>query len=298
MCETFTTFQQKMAEHLRELSKIYSYLEDKRRSDVYLKAAFSLEKADQNVDPIKLKGIGPSISKDLKEFKETGTSARMTELKNSNKEYLEAIEAFLTIHGIGIAFAKKLYLSGYRTLEQLKDCPHLSNVQKQALEQVSDLQEKIPRKEIQVLENILNELCGDNFVITGSYRRKHEFSSDIDILTKINIDEFMFNIVDFIESDLVVGKVKYMGTIKIPGFQKIRRIDVMFIPEENWPFALLYFTGSKEFNINMRQEAKNKGFKLNEFGIKDIKKDEFIHCKEEQNIFELLQIKYVLPEDR
>lgn len=287
-----------MAEHLRELSKIYSYLEDKRRSSVYLKAAYSLEKADDNSDPLKLKGIGPSISRDLQEYKETGTSKRLLELKNSNKEYLDTVELFLTIHGIGIVFAKKLFLGGYRTLEQLKSCPHLTDIQKQSLGQVYDLQERIPRAEIQVLENYLDNACKDRFVITGSYRRNHENSSDIDILVKDDINDFMLNIVDLIESDLAVGKTKYMGTIKIPGFQKIRRLDVMYIPEENWPFALLYFTGSKEFNIEMRQYAKYKGFKLNEFGIRNINTGEFIPCAEEKDIFKVLEMEYIKPEQR
>lgn len=290
-----------MAEHLREISKIYSLLEDSRRSAVYSKAAYSLEKSDPSVGG-KIKGIGPSITKDLQEFYETGTSMRMVELKTNNKELLTCLELFCSIHGIGIKYAKQLWLAGYRTLDDLKKGNALSEVQKKALEQADDLKERIPREEIATLEKVLRKIWHFDFEITGSYRRGLASSGDIDVLVKnVSIDDAVLILVDcgIIESDLAIGKSKYMGTLIVPGYKTIRRIDVMHIPEDSWPYAILYFTGSKEFNINMRQQAKMMGFRLNEFGIVSTQNGEVVKgLKTEEDVFKFLNLQYVAPNKR
>ena len=51
-----------------------------------------------------------------------------------------------------------------------------------------------------------------------------------------------------------------------------RRIDIMYTKPQEYPFAILYFTGSMEFNVKMRGELLEKGLSLNEYGIKRDKK--------------------------
>jgi len=84
-----------------------------------------------------------------------------------------------------------------------------------------------------------------------------------------------------------------------------RRIDIRFIPYNSYGTAILYFTGSKLFNTQMRTWAIRKGYSLNEYGLKklnpckDSKEHEIIiHCKTEEEVFRFLDYPYKTPEQR
>ena len=76
--------------------------------------------------------------------------------------------------------------------------------------------------------------------------------------------------------------------------------------KENYPFALLYFTGSADFNRLLRLNARKKGFALNDYGLVSFKKFKNeekdnttkIKCYCESDIFKTLGIEYIAPEDR
>ena len=77
---------------------------------------------------------------------------------------------------------------------------------------------------------------------------------------------------------------------------KVRRIDIRFVPAESFYYGLLYFTGSKNFNRKLRQIALQKSLKLNEYGL--FKNNKSIKADSEEEIFKLLDIPYVNPSDR
>ena len=94
------------------------------------------------------------------------------------------------------------------------------------------------------------------------------------------------------------GNTKWMGMVKIDKLH--RRIDLMFIEENEYPFALLYFTGSQEFNEQFRMHARKKGYTLNEHGIKLLNSNKTVSNKftSEKDIFDFLDIDYITPENR
>ena len=74
----------------------------------------------------------------------------------------------------------------------------------------------------------------------------------------------------------------------------------MYTKPEEYPFAVLYFTGSMEFNVKMRNELLERGYTLNEYGVKFVDKgkkftDKF---KKEVDIFDYFGYDYVEPENR
>jgi DNA polymerase/3'-5' exonuclease PolX len=89
---------------------------------------------------------------------------------------------------------------------------------------------------------------------------------------------------------------KYMGFSKYKD-NHIRRIDIRFVTNDSFASALLYFTGSGEFNVKMRNIAKEKGYKLSEYGLFD-KDDNKVKLKSEKAIFKFLGMDYVEPENR
>ena len=89
---------------------------------------------------------------------------------------------------------------------------------------------------------------------------------------------------------------KYMGFSKYKD-NYVRRIDIRFVTNDSFPSALLYFTGSGEFNVKMRNIAKEKGYKLSEYGLFD-KDENKVKLKSEEAIFKFLGMEYVEPENR
>ena len=74
----------------------------------------------------------------------------------------------------------------------------------------------------------------------------------------------------------------------------------MITKPEEYPFAILYFTGSKDFNTLMRQHALNKGLSMNEYSLKHSSDKSVVdhEFKEEKDIFDYLGMDYVEPCNR
>src|SRR5690606_36996977 len=100
----------------------------------------------------------------------------------------------------------------------------------------------------------------------GSLRRCKETIGDIDILASLKGDasplmkKFVAN--PQVEDVLAQGETKSSVRLK-SGIQ----VDFRVVEDKEFPFALLYFTGSKEHNTALRGIAKDMGLKLNEYGL-------------------------------
>ena len=109
--------------------------------------------------------------------------------------------------------------------------------------------------------------------------------------------------IDVLEKDgylyetLAKGTKKYFGMGKLPDCLTFRRIDIMVTKPQEYPFAVLYFTGSKDFNTLMRQHALDRGLSMNEYSLKDVDTKEPVdHVFEtERDIFDYLEYTYVDP---
>ena len=79
-----------------------------------------------------------------------------------------------------------------------------------------------------------------------------------------------------------------------------RRIDIMYTKPSEYPFAVLYFTGSGEFNVRMRGDALVKGYTMNEYSMKHTETKKIIDTKfsGEKEIFDFLGYDYLEPEMR
>ena len=145
--------------------------------------------------------------------------------------------------------------------------------------------------------------------IVGSYRRGAKDSGDIDIIITAQNEKPFIQIVDeLIKQKIIVsvlsrGPSKCLVMAKIPSSKYVRRVDFLFTPPEEYPFAILYFTGSKNFNTMMRQHALNMGYTMNEHGLYKVinktKGEKVQHIfKTEKDIFDFLNLEYKKPEER
>jgi DNA polymerase/3'-5' exonuclease PolX len=274
-------------------------------------------------DIIKIKGIGEGTIRRIKEILDTG---KLNEIKitSDDKQYLKMIEELEEIYGIGRITAYKLFKEyKIKSISEL-----IERVNKReiilpenimlGLRYVNNLDTKIPRKDIEdineFLLNTLFEIDINLFGTTcGSYRRLKDTSGDIDFMIihndyKTMDTEMKKNYLDIVVNKLINKnfiidsltktdvKTKYMGIFKWKT-SKPRRIDIRIIPLESYYPALLYFTGSKDFNKQMRLNAISMDYTLNEYGLFD-EKGKIFKVKSEKDIFDLLNMEYITPDKR
>ena len=257
----------------------------------------------------KIKNIGASTVAKYKELQNTGTLKIIEDFKN------DPINIFTNVYGIGPKKAASLVNDDkVTTIDELREYQDdlLNDVQKKGLKYYEDILKRIPRLEIEHYRTKMSKINipGLHFEIVGSYRRGANNSGDIDvIITHSNDDQNVFDLfIDaLIQNKIIIellskGKKKSLTVGKLRG-HPARRLDFMFTTREEYPFAVLYFTGSKIFNTLMRGQALKMGYTMNEHGLCKIKKGvkgskierKF---KDEKDIFDFLNIKWVEPEDR
>lgn len=270
--------------------------------------------SDQDLDLKNLKsirGIGQGTIDKIKEIIDTNTLQEYEKIKDKKSPY----EDFLKIHGVGKKHAKKLYESGFRTIDDLHNCKdiqnHLNDTQLKGLQYYNDILQRIPFEEIQLhekyLKNILNLIDPNaELTIAGSYRRQKSNSGDIDLLLKADSKKIYDKFIDtlsknnYLQEHLARGSKKYMGLGKINISPCFRRIDIMYTKPEEYPFAILYFTGSGDFNVKMREYALEKGFTINEYSMKYTETKEKVNqiFYSEKDIFDFLKFEYQEPQNR
>lgn len=310
----------KIANVLLRISKKYAKEGDKGRKAAYEKAATAIK---QQVIPItsgnmagSIKNIGKSISTIIDEYLGTGQVASIFGYEAPQEMDKEQVIAqFKKIHGVGDAYATAWYNQGYRSLEALAQIyPMMTPAQQIGYRYLGDFQLKIPREEIDRVNQYLHSLLDPTqtkFEIAGSYRRRAKESGDIDVLVQNVIGTtgmpLTFNIllqpiktvgliIDDISPDAIT---QYMGVVRVALGLPARRMDIHLVTPESWPFALLYFTGSADLNKEMREYAKSLGLILNQEYLADANNiAKRYQAKTEQDIFNMLGLRYLEPWER
>lgn len=259
----------------------------------------------------KLKGIGKgSISKILHDLYEKGESGDYEDLR---KGFPESLFELFRIPGLGAKRIKVLYdelhirsageleyackenrllaLDGFGQKMQEKIIEGIRHLKKSA----GQFLLSFAREEAEKLMNYLKKQKGIlKIEIAGSLRRSKEIVKDIDVLVSARDPAAIhraFGRYPEKESAVAEGETKSSLRLK-SGIQ----CDLRTVTEKEFPYALYYFTGSKEHNVAVRTIAKKKSIKVNEYGL--FKGARLIPCKDETEIFTTLGLNYVPPEAR
>lgn len=273
----------------------------------------------------KNKLIGKKIRDKMYEIIETGELKEAEMLQKTVQEYENIRNQLLNIYGIGSVKADELITEyNVRTLDDLRalvldDPDFLTEAQTLGLAFYADLQQRIPRLEILEHEKYIRNFIQDrvpefNITIVGSYRRGEPTSGDIDVLISYHSltedvakNKFKRVIEEFSKDEYCVGALgkgvhKFMGIVQIDPSSLARRLDILLTKPEEFVFALLYFTGSQNFNIAFRKLANSKGYTLNEHRMKIFDDVENVPTPPvfttEKDIFDFLGVKYLTPEER
>jgi len=257
-----------------------------------------------------IKGIGKALSDKIVELYETGRLKYYEELKSSIPS---GIFDIMRIPGIGPKKAKTLYekldiksigeleyackenrlitLDGFGEKTQEKILKGIQELKKYSglflYSYVKPIAEEIK-------ERLMTSSLVTKCEIAGSLRRKKEVVKDIDIIASsreaIKLMDY-FTELEQIEEVISKGETKTSVRLKAG-----MMMDLRVVEEEQFPYALHHFTGSKEHNTALRHRAKKMGIKINEYGL--FKNDELIYCNDEKDIFDVLGISFIPPELR
>ena len=266
-----------------------------------------------------IKGIGAKMEAKIKEILETGTlqaAQKAKELYN-----IDALEALQNIYGVGPAAATALVKAGITSISQLREAIHdnpklLNDKQKIGLKYYEDLLERIPRDEMiehhKIIQDLKPDIMADYEIeIVGSYRREVKTSGDVDVLIRVpngvNSKTAKKNLALYVKALEEVGYIKEilaLGEHKCMAISKTdvvaRRLDLLMTPDEEYAYALLYFTGSDCFNVAFRQYALDKGYSLNEHTFTKMKDEvkEVPYMDSEKDIFKFIGLRYIEPSKR
>lgn len=131
--------------------------------------------------------------------------------------------------------------------------------------------------------------------ICGSLRRCAETIGDLDILVATNEPK---RFLDAMAQRPEVVQVLAHGDTKLSvRLSEGAQCDIRAVTDEQFPFALNYFTGSKAHNIAMRKRAIARGLKLSEYGL-EREDGSLLACRDEADIYKALDLQYIPPEMR
>jgi DNA polymerase (family 10) len=286
--------------------------EDRFKAIAYRRAATSIKNLGEDVDEVRKRGeltqiqyIGEGIAKKIDEYLRTGKLEFMERLE---KDVPEGTLELMQVSGIGPRTAYKLSKDyGVKSVAQLKaDLGEgrlkdaLGEVMsKRILESVEKMktgQSRMLMVEALYLSRDLVgyfENHGVKVDVAGSLRRGKSTVGDLDILCNDKAGADL--LVEYPGVERVIEK----GPTKTSVFLKNGvQVDVRVLGTEGYGAALLYFTGSKEHNILLRNIAIGKGWKLNEYGLFETKTGDRVAGKCETEVYEKLGLGFIPPELR
>ena len=315
----------KVAEILIEIGTLLELKgENPFKTRAYLNAARTLESLAEPLGKLveekrlgDIKGIGDALQQKITELVTTGKLKYYDDLKASVPPGLVEM---LGIPGVGpkkvIALHTKLGIESIEQLEAACKAGKVATLEGFGEKTQSKILEGIQFKRtyaarhhlntaLEAAEPVLESLRAHPDVIRcstgGSLRRWRETIGDIDFLVSTKEPA---EVIEFFTSQPGILSVSAKGETKasviLPGGIQA---DLRVVTDAEYPFALLYFTGSKEHNIVMRQRAIQRGLRLNEYGLFKSKEETrdpklLVKCQTEEDIFVELGLAYIPPEIR
>lgn len=288
------------------------------RVRAYRNAAATVENLPQNLEEMVKKGDDltslPAIGNDLaQKINDIVNHKEIDLLKRLEEKNPIDFEELNRIQGLGPRRIKKLYeilnvqniddLYHAAEEQKIRNLPGFSKkIEEHILEEIKKIKEKYNRMKIStaeqnalpIVEYLRENRSIQDIEIAGSYRRRKETIGDLDILVTCEDSiSVMTHFVNYFDIDEVLSKGDTRSSIILKsGIQ----VDLRVLPQKSYGAAMLYFTGSKAHNIVIRKLAKQKDWKVNEYGL--FSNDDFLAEETEKGIYNKLGLPYIEPELR
>lgn len=319
---------QDIASKLREVFQLMQLAGENRfKAIAFDKAALTVDGMSEDINEYinnknltDIKGIGKSIAEDIYAYAETG---KMPVLEAFREKIPPGLLKWTEISGLGPKNILKIHETfGITEIEELKELinngelaklPGLGGKSAEKIQKSIEWMEKYDERcrldEAQkIADDIfasLKDLEGvQQIEVAGSLRRSKETIGDIDILIAADEKHIpgLFEVfTNHGRVTEILGKGDTKSSVRTTDG---RQVDLRIVKQENFAAALMYFTGSKEHNVELRSRARNKGMSLNEYGLYKLKEDGETNWeapqdfKTEADIYKLLDLNFVPPELR
>jgi DNA polymerase (family 10) len=261
-----------------------------------------------------LPGIGATIEEKIVQIVETG---EIEALAKRRKIVPPEVVEFLRIPGLGPKTVRKIWQElGVSTLAELKEAarakrlrtlPGLgAKLEENVLKSVGRkrkaegpprtlLGQALPAL-LAVVEVLRDHPASDQVCEAGSARRRKETVRDLDIIATASDPAAL---TDYFTKLRWVAEVAAKGPTKATVVShEGYRFDLRVVPPECYGNLLQHFTGSKEHNLALREDAVRRGLSVSEYGVTEVESGEVFTTRDEEELYERLGYEYIPPELR
>jgi DNA polymerase (family X) len=261
-----------------------------------------------------LQGIGKTIEEKIVQIVDHG---EIEALAKRRKTIPPDVVAFMRLPGLGPKTARRIWQElGISTLEELK-----AAAEQERLRSLTGLGPKVEQNVLAALEEqqkpkaaarpllgkglpavlavvqaLRDDPASDQVSEAGSVRRRRETFRDLDIIATATDAQAL---IDAFTGFEWVAAVKAKGGTKatVVSYDGLR-FDLRVVPPECYGNLLQHFTGSKEHNVAMREEAQRRGLSISEYGVTEVESGEVHAFAREEALYEWLGYQFIPPELR
>ena len=291
------------------------------KTRAYYKAAETIAGLPEDIETVRkenrlteIPGIGKTLAEKISQYLDTG---RMKAYEELTKEIPEGLLEVVEIPSVGPKKAKlffeQLKVKNPQDLRKAIEAGKLAGlpgIQEKTIENIRRgikiVQQGRERMHLGTATQVAEEFVAalkklpevNEIVAAGSLRRGRETVRDIDILIDSTNPQRVMDV--FVHLPQVKSVNAHGETKSSILTQNNDQVDIRVVEPRSFGAALLYFTGSKDFNIKLRQIAIKKEMKVSEYGIFFVKggRERMLAGKTEADCFKALGLPYVPPEMR
>ncbi|HZQ66413.1 MAG TPA: DNA polymerase/3'-5' exonuclease PolX [Gaiellaceae bacterium] len=261
-----------------------------------------------------LQGIGKTIEEKIVQIVQTG---EIEALAKRRERIPPDVVSFMRLPGLGPKTARRIWLElGVSTLEGLR-----AAAEEERLRTLAGLGPKTEENVLKALRDqakpkaAARPLLGAGLPAVlavvealrahpaalqvseaGSVRRRRETFRDLDVIATATDAEALIDA--FTGFDWVAEVAARGGTKATVVSHDGLRFDLRVVPPECYGNLLQHFTGSKNHNVAMREEAQRRGLSISEYGVTEVESGEVHTFVSEPELYEFLGYQYIPPELR
>ena len=307
------------AEIFRTIADLLDVLGEKFKPEAYRRAARSIESLTEDVRAVAARGelraipgVGEAIAEKTEEYLRTGSVSYYERLK---REVPPGLVELMRLPGLGPKTARRFWTDlGVEGPSELRDAlaaGRLDGMKGFGAKKIELIRSALaaaaagpgparrPIEEVypvahRLLEALREGAIVDRVEVAGSFRRGRETVGDLDILATSKDPGTVF---EAFTKHPLVAEVKMRGETKetvllTGGFQ----VDLRVVQPDEFGAALQYFTGSKDHNVHLRSLARDRGLKVNEYGV--FRGEERVAGGSEEGVYASLGLAWIPPELR
>jgi DNA polymerase (family X) len=308
-----------VAERLRDIADLLDLQGERFKPEAYRRASRSIESLAEGLDAVArrgelrtIPGVGDAIEEKVQEFLRTGKLAYYDRLKG---EVPAGLIDLMRRPGLGPKTARRFWVElGIEGPEQLKaaiEAGRLQGVKGFGDRKIEQLRaalagaepaaggSRLPLESVYPLAQRIAQALrtgspARDVAIAGSFRRGRETVGDLDILVTSDEPARVFEVFSALPE---VGEVRMRGgTKETVTLKNGLQVDLRVVEPAEFGAALLYFTGSKDHNVRLRSLARERGLKINEYGI--FRGEARVGGATEEEVYAALGLRWIPPELR